>query len=489
MQHTTRTDSVSPSKHSAQSSVRDLRFCSWLLIASLILHIGAVLLTRQHETINTLDGDEKEYWSMATDFQKSGLSAVTARRTPPFPMLVAGIRSVVGDDYLHVQLALSTLLAVSPLLVFWLVRRRIGNEMAARLASAGVLLWPAFVRYDATLYCDSIGLLVFLCFLIALPLSNATQSANGRRWLQFCIAGGLLSLCIQTKPLYLIYIPFAVLFAFFSEKILKRRTLAAVCLGLGCVTVSLPWSAYLSAREGRFIAVSANGGETLAGGLNPALIAMDKNAEYVTQDGRSAWFGPGKWLLKEQTGYLSSEELDLPYVQTGALLNERTHAWILSHPSEAAYLTVRKFLYMWGIYPFWNGMTQSLLGNIPLILLLCAASVSLRRNRRSLQELAIFWTLPIFVSAVALVSWGSWRFRMPGDLGLIILAAMLPAIWSRQIRILPTQNAERDDYSVALLGVGSAPAQFQIEPEIPSCNDDDRDRVGDIAIHAKKIEL
>jgi 4-amino-4-deoxy-L-arabinose transferase-like glycosyltransferase len=471
MHNATHTDSVNPSNNSARGSVRNLRFCSWLLIASLIIHIGAVLLTRQHETIKTLDGDEREYWSIATDFQKSGLSGVTARRTPPFPMLVAAVRRMVGDDYLHVQLVLSSLLAVSPLLVFWLVRRRIGNEIVARLASAGVLLWPAFVRYDATLYSDSFGLLIFLCFLIALPVSNPTQSTNGRRWLQFCIAGGLLSLCIQTKPLYLIYVPFAVLLAFFSEKILKRRTLAAVCLALGCVTVSLPWSAYLSAREGRFIAVSANAGETLAGGLNPALVAMDKNTDFVTQDGRSAWYGTGKWLLKEQTGYLSSEELDLPYVQTSALLNERTHAWILSHPSEAAYLTVRKLLYMWGVYPFWNGMTQSLLGNIPLIFLLCAASVSLRRNKRSLQELAIFWTLPIFVSAVALVSWGSWRFRMPGDVGLIILAAMLPAIWSRQ------------------LGVGGAPAQFQIEPEIPSRNDDDRDRVGDIAIHAEKIEL
>jgi 4-amino-4-deoxy-L-arabinose transferase-like glycosyltransferase len=428
-------DSVSPGKDSAQSSFRDLRFCSWLLIASLIIHIGAVLLTRQHETIGTLDGDEREYWSIATDFQKYGLSGVTARRTPPFPMLIAALRWMVGDDYLRVQLVLSTLVAVSPLLVFWLVRRRVGNEMVAKLASVGVLLWPAFVRYDATLYCDSIGLLAFLCFLVALPLSNASQSTNGRRWLQFCIAGGLLSLCIQTKPLYLIYVPFALLLVFFSERVLKWRVVATACLALGCLIVSLPWSAYLSAREGSFIAVSANGGETLAGGLNPTLITMEKNTVYVTEDGRTAWFGPGKWLLKEQTGYLSSEELNLPYVQTGALLNERTHAWILSHPSETAYLTVRKLLYMWGIYPFWNGMTQSLLGNIPLILLLCAASVSLWLNRRSLRDLAIFWTLPLFVSAVAVVSWGSWRFRMPADVGLIILAAMLPAIWSRQLHI------------------------------------------------------
>jgi 4-amino-4-deoxy-L-arabinose transferase-like glycosyltransferase len=430
---------------SPDSSARDRRFCTWLLIASLIVHIGSVLLTRQHETISTLDGDEHEYWSMATDFQKQGLSGVTARRTPPYPVLIATLRSVFGDDYRPVQLALSTLLAVSPVLVFWLVRRRVADEMAARLAAVGVLFWPAFVRYDATLYCDSFGLMVFLCFLNAMPLQNSSERANIRRWLHFCVAGGLLSVCIQVKPLYLIYVPFALLLAYFSEKILKARVLAALFLALGCVAVSLPWSAYLSAREGRFIAVSANGGETLAGGLNPALIAMDNNTVYVTQDGRTAWFGPGKWLLKEQTGYLSAEELALPYVQAGALLTERTHAWILAHPADAAYLSVRKLLYMWGIYPFWNGVSQSLFGNFPLLVLLAAASVSLWLNRRSWRELAIFWTLPLFVSAVALVSWGSWRFRMPADVGLIVLAALLPAAWirARRLKTGATQDRQR----------------------------------------------
>jgi hypothetical protein len=27
--------------------------------------------------------------------------------------------------------------------------------------------------------------------------------------------------------------------------------------------------------------------------------------------------------------------------------------------------------------------------------------------------------LPVFVSCVAMISWGSWRFRLPGDVGLI----------------------------------------------------------------------
>jgi hypothetical protein len=32
------------------------------------------------------------------------------------------------------------------------------------------------------------------------------------------------------------------------------------------------------------------------------------------------------------------------------------------------------------------------------------------------------------VTVAALISWGSWRFRQPGDLGLIVLAAAVPWI-------------------------------------------------------------
>jgi hypothetical protein len=419
-----------------QSTAVPWAFCSWLLVASLVVNIGTAALTRQHETTQSLDSDEREYWAIATDFQNSGFDAVPARRTPPFPMLVAGLRSLVGNDYFHVQLALSTLVAVSPILVFLLVRRRFGNLPAAKLASVGFLLWPAFVRYNASLYSDSIGMLVFLCYLLAFPLPAAPGAAEWRRWLQFGIAGAVLSFAVQMKPLYLVYVPFALALTVWGETSLRRRSVAALCLVVGCVAAAAPWSAYLSAREGRFIPVSANDGETLAGGLNPALLSMDKkDTVFVTAGGRITWVGPGKWLPIEDTGYLSPAELKLPYVAKSALLNQRAHAWIISHPLQTAYLCARKLLYMWGLYPFWNGAAQSLLGNFPLLVLMSTGLVALWMGRQALPELALFWSLPLFVSLVSVISWGSWRFRMPGDLGLIVLTALLPALWANRRRL------------------------------------------------------
>ena len=58
---------------------------------------------------------------------------------------------------------------------------------------------------------------------------------------------------------------------------------------------------------------------------------------------------------------------------------------------------------MWGLYPFWNGFLQTLLGNLPLLLLLFGSVFSVCVNRTALSELALFWTLPFFSSAICLV--------------------------------------------------------------------------------------
>jgi hypothetical protein len=81
---------------------------------------------------------------------------------------------------------------------------------------------------------------------------------------------------------------------------------------------------------------------------------------------------------------------------------------------------------MWGAYPFGRRLSHTALGNVPILVLLFLAAASLFRLRRHFRELAVFWTLPVFVTLVALISWGAWRFRLPGDLGLILLASALP---------------------------------------------------------------
>jgi 4-amino-4-deoxy-L-arabinose transferase-like glycosyltransferase len=437
-EHTSTTSHPDAGLHTDFRSARVSYLPFILLIAAFAVNLAAIFLLRRNGSVATLEWDEYEYWTLAGNILSGGIDTLPARRTLPFPLLLAGIRSLVGDDYLHVQIILSAILSVGPLLIYWLVREHLQSERVGRLAAVGFLLWPTALRYNATLYSDPIALVCFIWFLIAFQRAEAVtrEDATGASWWRWLLAGGVLALCIEMKPLYLFYTPIAFLLAFASAQGFNLRARAAVLLTAGCLAVVLPWSTWISLKEGHFILISTNDGDTLAGGLNPKLLELEQAYPTGTDDKRmpaDAWVGPGKWLNPNDTGYLTPEELKLPPDQTRDLLLERSTAWIKSHPLEVAYLTVRKLLYMWGIYPLWNSFSQSVFGNFLLLPLMAAAGLALWKSRRKHLHLAMYWTLPIFCSAVACISWGSWRFRMPGDLGLIVLAATLALYAPKQL--------------------------------------------------------
>jgi hypothetical protein len=225
--------------------------------------------------------------------------------------------------------------------------------------------------------------------------------------------------------MYLMYVPFGAWFALTrgSHGLGPLRRVAAFCLGFAVAL--LPWSAYMTQREGSFVLLSDNSGEVFAGSMNPKLLEIEReeNGErsYMTPAGRTYTVSPGKWLNPSETGYLSDRELRLPFKAQGKLLTSRAIAWMKSHPADALYIQFRKLTYMWGIYPFWQGWSRTLLGSVPTLLLLGLASLTMIRLRSRWRELSIFLSLPVFVSLITVVGSGSWRFRMPGDIGLIAL--------------------------------------------------------------------
>jgi hypothetical protein len=122
----------------------------------------------------------------------------------------------------------------------------------------------------------------------------------------------------------------------------------------------------------------------------------------------------------QQNGYLTDAEQQLPYDQKDALLKARAMAWARANPGQALRLEACKILYMWGLYPLSkNSWGQIILGSAPTVALLAFALYCLATMPFARTALARFWLPPIFVTAVAAISWGSWRFRQPGDAGLI----------------------------------------------------------------------
>ena len=369
-----------------------------------------------------LDVDELQYYNLAGDLLR-GEYEFNPQRTLGYIGILAFVRLLTLDNFYATQIVIALLSTFSAPLTYLLVRRHFGNEKVALIVALMVMIWGPFLYYNHSLYSEGVALPVFLGFLLLLPNGSILSKQFETNWRQDALAGFVLSLCILIRPMYLLFVPFALVMIFLEgQRVLVSLKRAAMLLA-GCILVLLPWSGYMTMHAGVPILISANGGETLSGGLNPEIIKRGYE-QFVAADGRTTWTGPGKWLPISENGYLSPLEQKLPYAKQDGLLKQRTLQWAINNPGSALYLEIAKLLYMWGIYPFWNRLAQTIFGNVPTVICLALSAVALVRFRRDWRELSRFWLLPVFVSCVALVSWGSWRFRQPGDIGLLVLTVL-----------------------------------------------------------------
>jgi len=412
---------------------------SFLLLAavSLAVCVAATIILNRGSRPSILDADEQDYYILAGQLI-SGDYSFDVRRPPIHIAALAFMRLVTFDNLLATHVLAAAVFSLSAPLMYLLTRRLTGHNQMAVTVGILTIFWPPFLYYSSTLYSETTVLPLFIATLIAIPLGSVFRvdpPASHRRYL---LPGILLGLCMLVRPMYLLFGPFAVALLFLEEPNWALATRRTIILTIGCLLIVLPWSAYISLRAGSPILVSANGGETLAGGLNPSLIEQGRKT-FIAPNGREFWDGPGKWIPQDRTGYLNENETALPYTKRNFLLQQRTIEWIFLNPRLALHLEKAKLLYMWGFYPLFNTMEQFIFGNVPTIVLFIASILSLVKFRVHWRQLSRFWVLPIFVSVVALISWGSWRFRQPGDLGIIMLSVLFAwSIFENPSRLLRT---------------------------------------------------
>lgn len=410
----------------AQFSKPNNKAYSFVLLTALSFAVYAGVSFVRHRAGNPslLDLDEQEYYALGAELLHGDY--FNLRRPPIYVVVLTFFRFLTFENLLAVHVLVAMVFGLSGPLMYLLARRMTTHNALAMTIGVLTIFWPPFLYYGSTLYSETVALPLFIITLILLPRGSVLRVGPPNSSLHYCISGMSLGLCILVRPMYLLFGPMAVTVLFLEGRSWAVATRRSALLAVGCFLIVLPWSAIISLKTGGPILVTANGGETLSGGLNPALLQQGYQT-YTAPDGRQVWSGPGKWLFESTSGYLSEDEQKLPYPERDALLRRRTMAWVLQNPGSALYLQGAKLLYMWGIYPFWNG-AQSLLGNLPTISFMILSVLSLVRFRSYLRQLSRFWVLPVFSSLVALISWGSWRFRQPGDLGLIMLGGLF--LWS-----------------------------------------------------------
>jgi 4-amino-4-deoxy-L-arabinose transferase-like glycosyltransferase len=389
-----------------------------LYALSLFVNICFGFAFRFKPSVSLLDMDEQEYWNIATQIL-DGTFEISARRTPAFPLFLAGLRAL-HLSFLSVQVVAASIYSLAAPLLFLVVCRVSSSTLAGLVSALWLTIWPTAIFYGTSLYSETVAMPVFLLALLILPMGTAVRDGLPKSpiWM-YVAAGAVLGLAAHVRPMYLLFTPFLAAIILCEAKQVRVASVRIFAAAAGFIIVVGPWSVYQTNRFGHPIILTSNGGETLAGGLNPNIYAMNDDA-FTAPSGRRLWNGPGKWIDIQETGYLSREELALPYDVQDKVLRARTFEWITANPGKAVYLEFRKLTYMWGIYPIMqNGLVHALFGNMPTLALLFGALWLAVTDRHTSLRLVRFAILPIFVSAVALISWGSWRFRQSADAGLI----------------------------------------------------------------------
>ena len=394
-----------------------------IFAASLMLDLAIGLFYRFRTSPIQLEADEREYYDIAMGIL-SGQVSFTPRRSLGFPVLEAGIKALT-NNFIVLQSSIAAIYSLAAPLLFLLVKKLTGDARIAAGSAIALMLWPPAIYYGLSLYSEAVALPLFLLSLVLIPAGSRIRPV-AERGVLLAIAGGVcLGITTHVRPMYLLSLPVILLILLIEDNrlIVAVQRFALVVAGFGLVIA--PWSVFMSARYHHLILVTSNGGETLAGGLTPELLKMNGRRHIQLID-RVTWEGPGKWLPIDRNGYLTKVELALPYDRQDALLTARTIDWAEQHPLEAASLELSKVRYLWGFSGIAeNDPYQTIFGAVPTILLLLCGAIALwRMSPAQRWQYPRLWLLPLFVSGVSLISWGSWRFRQAGDAGLIALSVI-----------------------------------------------------------------
>jgi hypothetical protein len=180
---------------------------------------------------------------------------LSLRRTPGYPLFLAGLGAIFGDDF-HPVVYAQHLLGVATAGLTWLLGRLALGRLAGLLGGLAVALSGPQIIYEHYLMSES--LFTFLLVVATLPLVAGLLRASGRLYL---LAGLLFGLCALTRPVGQVFpllVPVAVLLVGSPGvprnsagnerwRAISPRIRAAVTAGLlallGFGMVVLPWMA------------------------------------------------------------------------------------------------------------------------------------------------------------------------------------------------------------------------------------------------------
>jgi len=186
--------------------------------------------------------DELDYHDMATRFARGTWPGSEAIFRPPlYPIFLAAMYRVVGDDVLNVRLTQSALGALAAPLTVIIASRVLGSARLALVAGLAVALLGPLVYYDAQLLTASLDVLLVLASVALILRADATN-----RVVEWLVAGVVVGVAGTNRGAMLLMIPVVAAWALATRAPSSSRAdlakrLSAFAAAAGLVVLPVAW--------------------------------------------------------------------------------------------------------------------------------------------------------------------------------------------------------------------------------------------------------
>jgi 4-amino-4-deoxy-L-arabinose transferase-like glycosyltransferase len=373
-------------------------------------------------------GDSQSYWTLAQTIVRGepyqyGGKDLRIFRTPGYPVLLAGLFAMVGDDPpVMWARALSAVLGVLAVAGVACLAWQLFDERAAWIAGLLTTFYPGAVAMSVMVLSEAP-----FCPCLLLQINCWTWAWRGTRRgpqiLAGLLAGAAGGVATLMRPSWLLFTPAALIAALLLSRQRRRHLWLGVWLLLGLIITMAPWWIRNYKIVGRFVPTTLQVGASLYDGWSPQANG-GSDMRFVDEFRR---------LQREADARLTGPPAGTFEERLDRRMREAAVTWAWQHPGDAARLAVVKFVRMWNIWPN-AGELQStrlrlliLLGYVPL-LALGAAGIWLFADRG--WPLVLCLLPAAYLTLLHLIFVSSIRYRQPAMLPICALAAgTLAACW------------------------------------------------------------
>ncbi|MBV6508267.1 MAG: hypothetical protein JJLCMIEE_01327 [Acidimicrobiales bacterium] len=405
-------------------------------VAALVVRVGYVLLAKRDESLLTLAAGDQIFYSGAAEALAGGRgfvepyasSTIPAADHPPLTAIVAAPASLLPGDSLLAQRLTMCAIGVVTVVVIGLIGRRIAGPRCGLIAAGVAAVYPALWVNDGLVMSESVGAAT-IAAAVLLAYRFIESPSIGRAF-ALGLTVGVAGLARAESLLLLPFMGLPLCWWFVSGRARQIGRLAVICAGTALALA--PWVLPNLFRFENPVLLSSNDGLTLLG--------ANCDAVYEGE-------GTGLWSLEclalsdsdgdgvdDYAEFVAGTDIPDPDDSvSSAAQRSAAFEYITDNVARVPAVAAVRIARLWGFYApgamvdYNQGESRerwaSWAGYFTYLVLLASAvagALVLRRRRVPLTPLLSQF---VAVTVTAALFYGLWRFRIPAEIAIIVLAA------------------------------------------------------------------